>query len=148
MAKTRALRNVIEASVGKEGQWNNTVVIHIRFIAGWIVHRLLCNVEKRQYSEDSRPDRTVEAQQLQLLQWFDTSTGRSIGGHSNLGPGVRLVRPQNIFVTFLLKLERHLQLELLRPADIIEHRADVFSNALHQLSVSHCLRDMWSRVMY
>ena len=144
-AVTEQLHVAIVASVKRGGQWNSIIVLNIRYKCGWIVHKLLKQVERQGTTVAKL--KPMDAQVLQLLLWLDTSAGRAVGTGHGFGPGTSLVSVRDVFVQFMLRLEWYFQLEVLTPACVVKYKADVFNHAVVALSESTDVRNMWNMVV-
>jgi hypothetical protein len=86
---------------------------------------------------------SLKDQMIALLVSFDTSSGRVQGPLMHGAPGTNLVLPSDTFRRMLLRVDWYNMTELLRPADFMKHRENVFNRALLVWSTSPILRDLW-----
>lgn len=145
-AQARQMATSIATSTRTGTPWHDLIMFNQRFRAGWLVKRVLSDFEHRHYSaaNHSTTANTVEQQKLALILSLETSTGRVQGPSIKGGPGTNLVVVTDSFVNFLMRVEWYNQTALLRPADFMRYREDVFNHALRYYSTSPVLRDMWS----
>ena len=144
-SKARQMALNIATSMRTSTPWHLVILYNQRYRAGWLVQRLLSDFEHRRYVPPNHDcvGNTVEQQKLALVVSFETSTGRVQGQSIGGGPGTNLVVATDDFVNFLMRVEWYNQTALLRPADFMRYREDVFNHALRYYSTSPVLRDMW-----
>ena len=151
-AKEKHITDVIAATIGEAGNWNSQVVSEMRYITGWAVHRMLCALERQRYDPDAVAPAndgnwTEDKQVRVLLQSLDTSAGRNQGSRLQLGPGMCLVRAPTILVTFMLLLEKRLQLQVLHPAMILHHKQNIMTHTLETIRESRSVDKRWSALV-
>lgn len=140
----RALAARIAALSSKSSPCHDILDYNAGQRAGWLQQRCMADVLHQHYDAvQVAGGNSLKDQMIALLVSFDTSSGRVQGPLMHGAPGTNLVLPSDTFRRMLLRVDWYNMTELLRPADFMKHRENVFNRALLVWSTSPILRDLW-----